>query len=328
MRNGGLKRRKTGSDRSRGSESVDLACPVCGSPFTWLRREILHDREYFVEPDVPMRVEKCSACASEFLFPRPSARDLISFYPAEYHAYNADHGVVAQALVSLRARTRARQYRRLLGDGRARIFDVGAGDCRHFDELRKFCDLECAGVELNSQIAAEARTRGYAIVDGTLEELDLEPLAGRFDIVSMNHVLEHVTDPSLALQRAFLLLRPGGYLIGQLPTLSSWEARLFGDRWGGYHYPRHLQMFSRRGLQGLLEDCGFIEVRTRSAPHIQTALSVQNALVGAGWRPKMRFGKTPIYSALLLVVAPFEVVAYLADRGGIIDFVAKKGLEP
>ena len=38
----------------------------------------------------------------------------------------------------------------------------------------------------------------------------------------------------------------------------------------------------------------------------------------------MHYGKTPAYTALLVAALPFETVAWLADRGGIIDFRAIK----
>jgi SAM-dependent methyltransferase len=230
---------------------------------------------------------------------------------------------VARLLVGARARARARMYGDLVSGGRGSIFDVGTGDCRHFDELRKYIDLECAGVEIQPEIAAQGRARGYDVLDGTLEEADLTGYVGRFDVVSMNHVLEHVVSPRTMLERARTLLRPGGHLVGQLPTVSSWECRLFGRTWGGYHYPRHLQIPSRQGLADLLEAVGFSQVTVRSAPHIQTTISLQNTLVSRGWRPPMQYGKTPAYSALLVASLPFESVAWLCDRGGIIDFRAQ-----
>jgi hypothetical protein len=38
----------------------------------------------------------------------------------------------------------------------------------------------------------------------------------------------------------------------------------------------------------------------------------------------MRYGKTPIYTGLLVVALPFEAIAWVFDRGGIIDFQAQK----
>ena len=170
----------------------------------------------------------------------------------------------------------------------------------------------------------KGRARGYDVLEGTLEAADLTDHVGRYDVVSMNHVLEHVVDPRTMLERARDLLRPGGRVIGQLPTVTSWENKLFGRNWGGYHYPRHLQIPSKVGLADLLEDVGLDDVKIRSAPHIQTTISLQNSLVRRGWRPRMQNGKTPIYTGLLVAALPYETVAWLCDEGGIIDFQARK----
>ena len=143
----------------------------------------------------------------------------------------------------------------------------------------------------------------------------------------MNHVVEHVLEPQVMIQRAFDLLRPGGVAIGQLPARDCFEERLAGWFWGGYHFPRHLQAITYAGMRRLLEGCGFAQVRVHAAPHVQSALSLQNRLIAAGWRPRMRFGKAPIYSGLILLVLPFETIAWLLGKGGIMDFFARKPME-
>jgi SAM-dependent methyltransferase len=305
-------------------EMGPVRCPICGSDRTRLYRTDVADLEYFVIPPRNFVIQKCGDCGSESLTPRPLESELPPFYPSDYHAYNENHSGVARLLVQFRARSRARFYGGLIQGRPGRIFDVGTGDCRHFDELRRYLDLECAGIEIQPDVAAKGRARGYDVLEGTLETADLDGHLGRYDIVSMNHILEHVVFPHTMLERAHDLLHPGGHVIGQLPTVSSWENRLFGHNWGGYHYPRHLQIPSKVGLRGLLEDVGFSSVKIRSAPHIQTTISLQNSLVRRGWRPPMRNGKTPIYGALLLAALPYEFVAWLFDRAGIINFQAQK----
>jgi SAM-dependent methyltransferase len=195
-------------------------CPICGSDRTWLYRTDVTDLEYFVLPPREFLMQKCGDCGSEFLTPRPLESELPPFYPSDYHAYNENHSGVARLLVQLRARSRARFYDRLIQSHPGRIFDVGTGDCRHFDELRRFLDLECAGIEIQPDVAEKGRARGYDVLEGALETADLTDHLGKYDIVSMNHILEHVVSPHTMLERAHDLLRPGGHLIGQLPTVS------------------------------------------------------------------------------------------------------------
>jgi SAM-dependent methyltransferase len=299
-------------------------CVVCASPDVGLHRTDVRDFEYSVEPERRPDVFACRQCGSEFLAPRPSEEDLPAFYPSHYHAYHDDHSALAKSLVSMRSRQRATYYRKLCGGVKSSIFDVGTGDCRHFKALEEFGDFKFAGVEINKDIFAKARALGYDVTLGTLESMDISDHRGRYDVVSMNHVLEHVVEPRLMLSRALELLRPGGYAIGQLPCNTSWEARIFGRYWAGYHYPRHLQMFSRTGLKRLLDETGFVDVKVIPAPHLQSALSLQNTLIGQGWNPPMKFGKCPAYSLMLLAVAPFELLAWCFGATGIVNFEARR----
>jgi SAM-dependent methyltransferase len=255
--------------------------------------------------------------------PRPNERELLSFYPGDYHAYNDDHGAIAHALVWVRSQLRGRAYRSLLPGSEGALFDVGAGDCRHFEELQRVGRWHFAGVEIQPELAERGRAAGHDIETGTLESISIDRHRQRYDVVSMNHVLEHVLDTGEVLRRAFELLRPGGWLVGQLPTNSAWEAK-FGSTWAGYHYPRHLQVFSRAGLVRAMEGASFRDVSIRSAPHCQTAISAQNFLLARGLRLPLSFGRTPIYGGLLLASLPFEAVAWLFDRSGTVDFRARK----
>lgn len=301
----------------------DATCPVCGSSQTIDWRSDLRDFEYAVKPAVNYHLRRCGQCESGFLSPRPEGDVLPSFYPDDYHAYHDDHGAVATFLVDLRARGRARYYSKL-APGAAKLFDVGVGDCRHFDALRAHSSLTFAGVDLKREMVDKAKARGYDVELGMLETMDITRHAGQCDIVSMNHVVEHVLEPKVLLSRAHALLKPGGYVVGQLPTISCWESKIFGRYWGGHHYPRHLQAISRRGLAGALTEAGFKDVRVISVPHVQTALSVQNWLMGHGWSPRMKHGKSPIYSLFLLGVLPFEALAFAAGQGGIMNFEARR----
>jgi SAM-dependent methyltransferase len=300
-----------------------MLCQACGGSAERVSLEDPVDYEYRVVPARKFRYRRCDGCATEWLDPRPSADELVGFYPLDYHAYNDDHGAVAGALVWVRGQLRGRRYRALLAGDKGALFDVGAGDCRHFAELQRVADWSFAGVEIQPALAERGRAGGYDIETGTLELMDIARHRGKYDVVSMNHVLEHVLQPGEVVARAFALLRPGGHLIGQLPTNSAWEAG-FGGTWAGYHYPRHLQVFSRRGLQALIEGAGFQGVKISSAPHCQTAISMQNDLLSRGVSLPLKHGRTPVYGALLLASLPFELAAWACNRSGTVDFLAQK----
>jgi SAM-dependent methyltransferase len=282
------------------------------------------DYEYFVKSSRKFKTWHCRDCGSRVVYPHSTLEELISFYPLDYHAYSSDHGEIAQILVDVRARMRAGQMIKLADNLPVRLFDVGAGDCRHFIDMSKHGNFEFAGVEIKPEMVEAARANGFHVEQGTLEGLDISSLKGKFDIVTMYQLVEHVLDPQLLLEKAKALLKPGGYVLGQLPSMDSFERKVFGCYWAGYHFPRHLQMLEKSGMSLILKRAGFEDVRVTGALHLQAALSFQNMIAGKlKRRPKMIFGKTPFYSGLLLAAIPFCAFEYICGQPGMMNFSAR-----
>ncbi|HKP64119.1 MAG TPA: methyltransferase domain-containing protein, partial [Polyangiales bacterium] len=173
-----------------------MRCHACGGSAESVSLNSPVDYEYGVVPDRAFCYRRCADCQTEWLDPRPSSDELVGFYPNDYHAYNDDHGAVAAGLVWVRSQLRGRRYRALLSSDKGALFDVGAGDCRHFAELQRVADWSFAGVEIQPALAERGRNAGYDIETGTLETMDIARHRGKYDVVSMNHVLEHVLEPT------------------------------------------------------------------------------------------------------------------------------------
>jgi SAM-dependent methyltransferase len=87
---------------------------------------------------------------------------------------------------------------------------------------------------------------------------DCDRFAARsLDLITMFHVIEHVSSPRAAVERLAGWLRPGGVLAVETPNVDSLDARLFsGGLWGGYHIPRHWHLFRPETMAQLLEGAG------------------------------------------------------------------------
>ena len=85
----------------------------------------------------------------------------------------------------------------------------------------------------------------------------IEHVAGAntsFDLVYVNHVLEHLVDPVSTISIAAALLRPDGYLYIAVPNLwNECSAQTV-------HYVPHLHAFTRGAVEKLLGACGFTVV--------------------------------------------------------------------
>lgn len=70
--------------------------------------------------------------------------------------------------------------------------------------------------------------------------------------------IEHLDNPFHVVNRAFELLQPGGVLIIETPSVEGWDAKFFRKRyWGGWHTPRHWNLYDQHTLEFLLRKNGF-----------------------------------------------------------------------
>jgi 2-polyprenyl-3-methyl-5-hydroxy-6-metoxy-1,4-benzoquinol methylase len=118
------------------------------------------------------------------------------------------------------------------------------------------------GVEPDAGAAAAATRVLSEVWTGGLDDyLDANPDA-RFDVLIFGDVLEHMVDPSAALQRAQRHLAPGGSVVVSLPNMAhgSVRAMLLAGRFDyedrGILDRTHLRFFTREGIAHLLADTG------------------------------------------------------------------------
>lgn len=141
---------------------------------------------------------------------------------------------------------------------RGRILDVGSAAGGFLAAAQGIYDAE--GVEPDPGTSERARRAGLAVATGTLETLEAPP--GSYDGLTMFHVIEHLDSPRAALTRARELLRPGGVLLIETPTVDCLWFRVAPSRWRQL-IPDHYWFFSQATLGGLLRQCGLEPVEHR-----------------------------------------------------------------
>lgn len=136
------------------------------------------------------------------------------------------------------------------------LLDVAAGCLAATAAKRGFT---VCGVEVSDWAARFAREeKCLRVFTGKLEEAGFEP--GFFDVIVINHVLEHVEKPRLMLQEARRLLKPEGLLVVGVPNIGSIMATLKGGRWASLLPEQYVWHFSPATLRKLLEVSGFREL--------------------------------------------------------------------
>lgn len=190
------------------TERAAVPCPICGSPAA--RKTIYRLRSF--------DVIRCDGCGGLQRDPLPSAAEMEGYYsdPGYIDGSYFDGAAAASRRESPETRifgealdrfARQRASRGLGG----RLLDVGAGSGA-FLEMARARGWQADGVELSPELAARAATRsGARVVQGDFPSA-LLPEAS-YDVVTMWDVLEHTADPGTFLDRARMLLAPGGMLL-------------------------------------------------------------------------------------------------------------------
>jgi 2-polyprenyl-3-methyl-5-hydroxy-6-metoxy-1,4-benzoquinol methylase len=112
------------------------------------------------------------------------------------------------------------------------------------------------GVEVSQWASAYAREeKGLDVVPGTLEEARFADAC--FDVVVLNHVLEHVEAPKPLLAEIRRILKDDGLLAIGVPNAGSLMATLIGARWASWRPEQHLWHFTPDTLAALLKTVGF-----------------------------------------------------------------------
>jgi 2-polyprenyl-3-methyl-5-hydroxy-6-metoxy-1,4-benzoquinol methylase len=248
------------------------SCFLCGTTGEILYAD-LTDR-LFNAPGV-WQIKRCpgEGCGLLWLDPMPEETDLPLIYDNYYTHQDKPttvRGLARQVAhwayhAFLRATGLARQREQLFslylrGVKPGRLLDVGCGDGGRL-ALWQSMGWQVEGQEVDAAAAERARDHHRLRVHlGVLPDLALP--GSVFDVVTMNHVIEHVPDPLALVQECHRLLKPGGKLIAVTPNVNSLGHHRFGACWRGLEPPRHLHLFSPTTLNRLGDHAGFHSVRT------------------------------------------------------------------
>jgi len=286
------------------------------------------DFEYRSSPDQFLAM-RCHGCGLVYLKLRPAMSELSRVYPPTYHAFDFSserYGLPYRVRRQLEARRLLRWCRALPPAGR--VLDVGCGDGFHLGLLREFgaSDWVLEGVDASERAAQAGRARGLTIHIGTVQNVALPRES--YDLALLIATIEHVDDPPAVLRAVHALLRPGGRVLLVTDNTDTWSFRLFSSRyWGGYHFPRHWNLFDRRNLRMLATRAGFeVERLDTIVSPVNWTYSIHNALVDLQ-APAWLIDRFTLASpGSLAVFTALDWSQQVIARGGLLRAVLRRPL--
>ena len=221
------------------------ACPLCG-----------RNRFRPYKRIAGWQIVQCVSCKLAFLNPRPGAAEQARIYSV-YEGYPPMPTDPAEKrrLIDLE------EYRvGPLTQSRApgTLLDVGSGSGMFLALAREYGWTVCA-TEIAPHCVAYSRDElGLDIFQGDLTRLNLTQ---RFDVVTLNHILEHVADPVAQVLAAKARLKDDGLFCVSVPNHRCFDAWRQGLKWEGWALPWHFYHFTPATLRRLIERCGLRVIR-------------------------------------------------------------------
>lgn len=270
----------------------------------------------------------CRECRLVYLNPRPVMAEFQRIYPSNYHAFNfseKDFGFVFEVRRRLEAR-RLLNWCKYLPNN-ARIIDIGCGDGFHLELLRdfgkRFWTLE--GVDADERAAGMAeKKKKLKIHCGLLENLRLP--AAAYDLAFLIMTIEHVADPAKLLRDVRSILKPGGRVVIVTDNIDSPDFKLFKNRyWGGYHFPRHWNLFSPAAIDKLAAKTDLeVESQTTQVSPVNWVYSIRNRLTDQK-APNWLIEQFSLKSVVSLgVFTIFDTFHNFFGKGAVINAVLKR----
>jgi 2-polyprenyl-3-methyl-5-hydroxy-6-metoxy-1,4-benzoquinol methylase len=232
-----------------------INCPVCNSSSLSYISEHYDDRYGYPGK---FKLMRCAGCGHAFLqgeFSPELLRDLYTnYYPRStfdlehFQPYKEVHGFSAWFDGEKGSPMRWVPHN-------VRVLDIGCGfgESLGYHQAR---GCEVHGVDADENIRRVAEKFGYKVHVGLFDPNVYEP--DYFDYVTMNQVIEHVTDPVQTLRGIARALKPGGMAILSTPNARGWGAKVFGRYWINWHAPYHLQFFIPRSMRLSAEQAGLV----------------------------------------------------------------------
>ncbi len=221
-----------------------------------------HEGE-IVENSGGFKVIECNLCGFKHIVPLPTSEELESIYKSEY--YTKEKPLYVEKVAKdldwwrLAYRDRFDDFHRNLPTSRRRLLDVGSGP-GFFLQYGREIGWDVIGIEPSSLAVKHTQSLSLDVVEGVLDETIVSEL-GRFDVVHLNNVLEHVRDPQEILGLCCELLDDEGLICVVVPNDFNPFQIVLQDTCGFKPWwvapPHHINYFDFDSLEKLLERVGF-----------------------------------------------------------------------
>lgn len=151
---------------------------------------------------------------------------------------------------------------------KGKYMDIGCGSGSMLYFFKKD-GWDVSGLEL-SDVFAQYVTSKLNVPVVVADFLNYKDNINSYDLVSLRHILEHLPNSILAMQKINQMLKPNGYAYFEFPNINSLSHRMqrfrnkfniLKKKYSSSYFPGHCNEFSKESFKYLLNLTGFTLIR-------------------------------------------------------------------
>ena len=185
---------------------------------------------------------ECFCCGLIHTNPQPEPQEIGKYYQSEDYISHTDtkNGFINSLYHLARKWTLNRKLNIIRKYHRnSSLLDIGSGT-GYFANHMKENGFQVSVMEPDKEAANKAFEKLQAQPFQSLKEI-----TGKYEVITMWHVFEHVHDINETFAKIESLLHKDGILIIAVPNPESLDAKKYQEYWAAYDVPRHLYHYKK-----------------------------------------------------------------------------------
>ena len=210
---------------------------------------------------------QCSECGFIFTQNIPAPEEIGRYYQSQDYISHSDtkKGLMNKLYHLGRSCMLGQKYNMVKKVAKGNtLLDIGTGT-GYFPGYMKRKGFNVTGVEVDPKAREFARGE-FGVQVFSPEDFLEGRVKGAYDVITLWHVLEHLDNFDLYIEKMKEHLARNGILVIALPNRSAYDARHYKEYWAGFDVPRHLWHFTPSTLNTLAEKHGLKVIKMKRLP--------------------------------------------------------------
>lgn len=208
-------------------------------------------------------VIECKACGFKHVIPIPTSEELDKLYKEEF--YSTEKPTYFKSTEEdlewweMTYRNYYKMFEKYCPKKNRRLLEIGSGP-GYFLKCGKELDWDVFGFEPSKQAFEYSQKFGVKVINKFFDEKSIKEY-GKFNVVYMNTVIEHLPDPISIIKMAKKLLRSNGIICIISPNDYNPLQNILRDNLSYNPWwvapPQHINYFDFKSIKNILERLGF-----------------------------------------------------------------------